>query len=117
MPHLIVDYSTTLDDRADMQALLKRLHDVACTLPTIDPHSVKSRLSPRSHALVGQAGPDALYAHVQFSLLNGRTLAVRQQMRDELAAILTDILPSATDLAVEIRQMEKDTYFKQAGVA
>ncbi len=112
MPHLIVDYSSSLDTQMDMRAVLRRLHDVAITQPTIDPASVKSRLSPRADVLVGQQGDAGRYVHVQFSLLSGRALDVRQGMRDALASVLLSACPTGTDLAVEIREMEKDTYFK-----
>ena len=92
--------------------MLHRLHAVAIALPTIDPSSVKSRLSPRDVFLIGQGGNTGQYVHVQFSLLNNRPVAVREGMRDALAAVLTASCPSGTDVAVEIREMEKDTYFK-----
>lgn len=96
-----------------MRAVLRRLHDVAITLPTIDPNTVKSRLSPRADVLVGQSGAAGRYVHVQFSLLSGRDLPTRQAMRDSLATILLAGFSPGTDLSVEVREMEKDTYFKQ----
>lgn len=97
-----------------MRAVLRRLHDVAITLPTIDPNTVKSRLFPRTDVLVGQSGAAGCYVHVQFSLLSGRDLPTRQAMRDALTAILQAGFSPGTDLSVEVREMEKDTYFKQA---
>lgn len=112
MPHIIVEYSESLDGPIDMQCLLGALHE-ALAAQGIDKTRIKTRGIPVAHAFVGEKGKAGTMIHATLLLLEGRDVATKKQYGDALHEILKKASAKSPVCAttLEIRDMNKDTYY------
>ncbi|MEF1290465.1 5-carboxymethyl-2-hydroxymuconate Delta-isomerase [Vibrio sp. M260118] len=112
MPNLVMEYSSSVDDRVNIQGLLEDLHQVALTCGLFDIGSVKSR-SLRSHNwLVGEAGDSVDFIHINFELLDGRTAEQKRELSRQLMAVLQQQAGHVHSLTVNVRDMDRECFQK-----
>ena len=112
MPHIIVEYSATLEDKVSLPNVLQGLHE-ALAGQGIDKARIKTRGIRIDHAVVGDAGPDGVMAHTTLLLLEGRDVATKQQYGQALHAVVQERIGQSVPeckITLEVRDMEKETY-------
>lgn len=113
MPHIIVEYSRTLEDHLNIPRLLETLHDSLAS-QGIDKSRIKTRGIKIDHAYVGDYGLKGHMMHATLLLLEGRDVATKKQYGDPLYAAMKEAvaekLPNCA-ATLEIRDMVKDTYY------
>lgn len=112
MPHIILEYSESLDGPIDMECLLGALHD-SLAAQGIEKARIKTRGVPVAHAFVGEKGKAGTMMHATLLLLEGRDIATKKQLGDALHGVLKKASAKSPVCAVtlEIRDMVKDTYY------
>jgi 5-carboxymethyl-2-hydroxymuconate isomerase len=116
MPHLTIEYSANLQQAVQAGDVLALAHD--CMIQSglfAVPADIKTRAYRAGLFLVG-TDPAASFAHATVHLLAGRTVEQKQALTQALLAVLRAALPSANQLSVDIRDMERETYRKYAQV-
>lgn len=108
MPHIIVEYSKSLD--AQIPALLQSLHESLAS-NGIDKVRIKTRGIPVEHNVVGEKGLGGLMLHTTLLLLEGRDLPTKKQYGDPLYELTKKAAPEGCAVTLEIRDMDKDTYY------
>lgn len=108
MPHIIVEYSKTLEPT--IESILIELHETL-SAQGIDKTRIKTRGVALNHAVVGDQGVNGAMMHATLLLLEGRDLATKKQYGDPLYAAMNKNAPSGCAVTLEIRDMSKDTYY------
>jgi 5-carboxymethyl-2-hydroxymuconate isomerase len=108
MPHIIVEYSKQLDDQ--MPQLLKAMHESLAN-SGIDMERIKTRGISVDHNVVGETGLRGLMMHATLLILEGRDLATKKSYGDPLHNLMKRTAPAGCAVTLEIRDMNKDTYY------
>ncbi|MCK0102214.1 5-carboxymethyl-2-hydroxymuconate Delta-isomerase [Pseudohalocynthiibacter sp. F2068] len=112
MPHIVVEYSATLDQSHDMQALCEKLFKVACDNGIFpDTGAVKVRALPCPYVYIGQE-PQS-FAHATVRLLSGRDTESKARLTNLILKALDATLPDVGSLTVDIKDIDRETYAKR----
>ncbi|MDH4468544.1 MAG: hypothetical protein QE271_10830 [Bacteriovoracaceae bacterium] len=115
MPHLTIEYSKNLEKELDTKLLLHTAHMATKDLEGIDINRVKSRLVSHESVLNGIEGEEISMIHLTFAILEGRTIELRASYCKTFKELLEKhgekIKNKKIYLSVEIREMDKPSYF------
>lgn len=111
MPHLIVEYSTNLDQRISIRDLLKRVHEAALASGVFKIGGIRTRAEPRDLYIVADGDPDNAFIHIEGRIGKGRDAETRRRLAETLLAVLRDqtknvLETSGLGLTVEIREID-----------
>lgn len=110
MPHLIVEYSDTLQQ--PIQPILHTLHGVLLDSKQFGERDIKVRARAYRDFLVGGA-VDSVFVHLTLYLLDGRSEATKAELSQALcAALQAAIITDKRQITVDIRDMVRNTYRK-----
>ena len=86
MPHLIVEYSSNLEDekRVDIRALVDALHAAALETGVFPIGGLRTRAERRDVYKIADGHKDNGFVHVQARIGTGRTAEVRQKAAEHL---------------------------------
>ena len=112
MPHIILEYSSDLETKTDIQSLLEGMHD-ALSNEGVDRSRIKTRAIAVPHYVVGNDGKEGSMAHITLLLLEGRDDATKKQYSMPIHQLVKDQLtkniPNAA-VTLEVRDMDKENY-------
>lgn len=116
MPHIHLVTTADLPENAQVPDILEALAAKLSAFPTITPSAVKSYHSLRANWVMGEGAP-AGFAHVTVSLISGRPLELRKQIGAALYEVMQEqfaesLAANEVSLTLELREMEKETYWK-----
>ncbi len=116
MPHLILEYSSNIFEKANLSSLLKKMNEYLSEILPTDLSSCKSRSIEYSDFFVGNGNPHNAFLHVNLKVLSGRSAEQLHDVGQGLISILKEYFQhSATELnlqiTLEIEELQK-TYFK-----
>ncbi|EGU30061.1 5-carboxymethyl-2-hydroxymuconate isomerase [Vibrio ichthyoenteri ATCC 700023] len=112
MPHLVMEYSNSVDERVNVQGLLEDLHHAAIQSGLFDAPSLKSRALRYHHWLIGEAGDSIDFIHITFELLDGRTQEQKRELSRQLMAVLQQQASHIGSLTINVRDMDKSSFQK-----
>ena len=110
MPHLILEYSQSLVNEEQLDALLDQLHQAVCATQLFTESHIKLRAYAACHYRIG--GEQRPFIHTQLRIKPGRNSEQKQHLT---AAILSTIQsqPWASGvITVEVVDMDADSYAK-----
>ena len=70
MPHIIVEYSSNLENGVDVRRLIDGLHRTVVQSGLFEPAAVRTRAAPRSLYRIADGAPENVFLHI-----TGRKLA------------------------------------------
>lgn len=117
MPHLTLEYTANLEDRAPDAQLLLSLHGLLKDVAGIKIENCKSRWRRVDNWVAGTGEEESAFVHLNLRFLEGRRLNLQQAVGagaiDILRTHFTPV-PIGLDLqiTVEIEEIRKSTYFK-----
>ena len=117
MPQIRMEYSSNISQKVDSAVILAELVSVISAAAEIPVVHFKSRLLRREEYLVGEGGERDAFVHLEVGIFSGRILDVKRRIGEDCIEYLEEYFsPSAGELSlqitVEIRDMEKEAYFK-----
>ncbi|MDE1514965.1 MULTISPECIES: 5-carboxymethyl-2-hydroxymuconate Delta-isomerase [Vibrio] len=112
MPNLVMEYSSSVDERINVQGLLEDLHQAAIHSGLFNTAAVKSRAVRCHHWLIGDEGDSVDFIHLSFELLSGRSVQQKRALADDLMAILQDKASNIRSLTINLREMDADCFQK-----
>ncbi len=117
MPQLVLEYSSNIAQELDSAVLLGEIASIVSAAGEIPIEHFKSRLIRREEYLVGEGGERDAFVHLEAGIFSGRSLEVKRRIGEDCVEYLEEyFLPASGELSlqitVEIRDMEKDAYFK-----
>ena len=108
MPHIIVEYSRSIEESTDIPGLLQTLHSRLGE--DIDIEKIKTRAHAFDNCLVGTAGLDGQMVHVTVLLLEGRPIETESEYKDYLFDLTKKAVPESCKVTIEVRDMRKETF-------
>ena len=112
MPHIVIEYSKSLSDEVDIQALCQDAVDCAFASGLFGQLSdVKSRAIGYETTVINLPSPS--FVHVTIWLLDGRTDSQKAELTAAMADKMDARLPAIGSLTVDIRDMQRNTYAKR----
>jgi 5-carboxymethyl-2-hydroxymuconate isomerase len=112
LPHIHLDAPRLALEAVDVQKILGELVATLSAAETVSPAAVKAYATARDHYVVGD-GHTPIFVHCMVSLLEGRPLRLRQQIGQEIRAVLLKNWNSPdVSCTVEVREMNPETYLK-----
>ncbi len=112
MPHLVMEYSNSAEDRLNMQGLLEDLHQVTIASGLFSAKDVKSR-AVRVHSwLVGEQGNSVDFIHITLELLEGRSSEQKRELSRALMDVLAEQASHIDSLTINVRDMENESFQK-----
>ena len=117
MPHFVLEYSDNILEEVDFKEFFKRLHSLLVDVGPFKLSDIKSRAIRHQEFLVADGQESNAFVHLTLSIFKGRDLGIRQAVGEKLLAFLQEefagpLQKLSCSYTVEIREMDKETYFK-----
>ncbi|MDG3084642.1 5-carboxymethyl-2-hydroxymuconate Delta-isomerase [Vibrio hannami] len=112
MPNLVMEYTSSVEERVNIQGLLEDLHQVALDCGLFAADDVKTRGLRCHHWLIGEKGDSEDFIHISFELLSGRTIEQKKKLADDLMDVLKSQASAVSSLSLNMRDMERETFVK-----
>jgi 5-carboxymethyl-2-hydroxymuconate isomerase len=109
LPHLIVEYSSNIEDRIGLDTLLDTLHACALTTGVFPLGGLRVRAHRTDAFRIADKAPDNGFVHVTALIGHGRPLDVQQRAGEMLFEALTahlDPLYARSPLAISLNVQE-----------
>lgn len=119
MPHFVLEYSDNIMEEVDFRVLFRRLHDSLVRTGPFELSAIKSRAISYPNYLVADGDDANAFVHLTLSILSGRDRETKQAVGNRLIAFLKQEFARSFEalncsLTVEIKEMEREEYFKVA---
>lgn len=111
MPHLIIEYSKSLENSVDIDSLMNQVYYAASESNVMDPIDIKIRAIPYSHFKLADSGDS--FVHVTCHMLAGRSRDQKVHLSKLLRQYLTEHLPDVHSISIDIVDMDPDAYKKR----
>ena len=117
VPHLTLEYTATLEEKATDPGLLEKIHSLLASEAGIRIENCKSRWREVENWVVGQGEADAAFVHLDLRFLEGRREETVEAVGRGALAILEDHFFPAPgklelQLTVEVAEIRRSAYFK-----
>ena len=116
MPHIRVELSGNVARPGRLKPFLAALAERLGEFESIESSAVKAYLSVREHFAMNSEGPPG-FAHLEVSLMRGRPLELKRQIAEEMRKMVAEefeekVAHNEIAIAVEIREMDPETYLR-----
>ncbi|MFQ5649544.1 MAG: 5-carboxymethyl-2-hydroxymuconate Delta-isomerase [bacterium] len=117
MPHLTLEYTSNIHLEVDFQTLFLELHQVLERVGGIEIENCKSRARRVEEYLVGDGSGNQAFVHLEVRFLTGRPLELKRKIGEALLSRVHScyqaaMTPTGVQITVEMREMEREAYFK-----
>lgn len=112
MPNVVMEYSNSIDERVNVQALLEDIHHVTIESGLFQLMDVKSRTLRTHNWLIGDKADNVDFIHVTVELLEGRTVEQKQALSQSIMVALRLKADFVASLTVNLRDMDKASFQK-----
>lgn len=117
MPHLMLEYSKNVKEKASFETLFYQLHQILVTVCSASLESCKSRAVPHEIFYIGDGDVKNAFVHLEIRLADGRPFKVREAAGKQMLEILREhFSQSLKDLnlqiTVESKEFPRNLYFK-----
>jgi 5-carboxymethyl-2-hydroxymuconate isomerase len=113
MPHLTLEYSANLADVADIDGLVRAVHEAALATGVASLDALRTRAVPREHYAIADLDPDNMFLAVTARLGAGRSDDDKQRLLDGLLAAIDRYLGTAQQtLMISVEYQEIDPTFR-----
>ena len=117
MPHFVLEYSDNILEEVDLKDLFKKLHTLLVDVGPFNLSDIKSRAIRHKEFHVANGQKSNAFVHLTLSIFKGRDLSIRQAVAEKILSFLKGEFARSFEklncsYTVEIREMEKETYFK-----
>ncbi len=111
MPHQIIEYSSNLETKVDMDGLVAALHNRAADLEPLPLAGLRTRAFSSTHFRVADSDPNNAYIAVYLRIAKGRDEDTRTTIGQTLHECLCDYVKEISDrdpiaLSYEIQEIE-----------
>ncbi len=111
MPHVIIEYSSNIEQLVDVQALLISVHEAALASRAVPSDALRTRLEPRLSYLIADAYADNAFVAVTARLGPGRTPDEKHALMTVLLTAVESALGAAAAnamLSVELQEIDAE---------
>jgi 5-carboxymethyl-2-hydroxymuconate isomerase len=112
VPHIIIEYARTLADEAEVDAMLRAVHQAIAGSGLFKANQIKTRAYP--FLCFTNAGGTSPYIHIQARIKSGRDADNKKRLGEVILSGLSTLNIPAAVITVEIIDMDRDSYGKYA---
>ena len=115
VPHQVIEYSSNLESRVDIAALVKLMHEAAASIEAFPRDALRTRASRRDVYCIADHHPENAFVHVVLRIASGRTEEVKKAAGETMFAALCDFLApvqARTPLGISFEMQEIDPVFR-----
>lgn len=118
MPHFVVEYSSNLEDRLDLDGLIYKIHETAAGTGVFERKGIRTRAACRDRYRIADGHPDNGFVHLVARIGHGRSVEVRRDAGEKIfAAVCAHLEPiyesSPLGISFEIQEINPDVAFRQ----
>ncbi|MEM7019153.1 MAG: 5-carboxymethyl-2-hydroxymuconate isomerase [Pseudomonadota bacterium] len=118
MPHQIIEYSTNLEDKLDIDGLIAALHACAASLEPLPLGGLRTRAYPTNRYRIADCHADNGFIAVYLRIGKGRTEETRIEVGETLFKTLCDYVQPVFDtspiaLSYEVQEIDPTTRWNQ----
>jgi 5-carboxymethyl-2-hydroxymuconate isomerase len=118
MPHILIECSANLRERADLESLVTRVHAAALETGVFPLGGLRTRLAEREFYAIADGDPDNAFAHVVVRIGEGRDAATKRAAAEAIFTSVCDALAIAFDetplaLSLELQEIDPDFSLKK----
>ena len=118
MPHLIVEYSSNIEEAIAIDDLLDKLHAAAAASPVFPVGGIRVRAIRHDRYRIADNHPDNGFVHITARIGHGRSMEVRKQVGEEFFALICGHLKPLFDstplgISFEIQELHPELRFKK----
>src|SRR4051812_36140737 len=120
MPHILVEYSSNLEDRVSIRRLIDSLHQTVADSGHFELSAIRTRALPRSIYRIADGKPENAFLHVIVRIRAGRPVADRKALGQALLDTAKQTLGAASRpiaLGVEIHEIDPDMLFRHITIS
>ncbi|MFZ4403649.1 MAG: 5-carboxymethyl-2-hydroxymuconate Delta-isomerase [Pseudobdellovibrionaceae bacterium] len=114
MPHIIIEHSKNLANKLDIPALTLAIHNKLSEQKSFDIQAIKSRSISYENYNVTTFGGTKDFLHLQLRIMIGRSHEDIHQAVENLSKTILSLIPTSTELTIEVCEMNKNFYFKKS---
>lgn len=116
MPHLVLEYSANIEDKTDIPALLRIIHEAALETGLFPIGGIRIRAFRADHCSIADGHPDNGFIHISAKVGPGRDLNARREASDHIFSAIKDATADLYDryplaLSFELTELASDTRF------
>jgi 5-carboxymethyl-2-hydroxymuconate isomerase len=117
MPHIVIEYSANLAQKASIPQLIEHLHETAIATGVFPRGGARTRAIRCDDYRIADGVPDNAFVHVCLRIGHGRSLEVRrvaaQAIFDALVETLASVYAqSPLGLSLEVQEIDPELSFK-----
>jgi 5-carboxymethyl-2-hydroxymuconate isomerase len=118
MPHLTIEYSANLEEKADLDALCRAVHAAILKSGLFEAGAVRVRAFPARHFAIADLLPENAFADMSFRIGKGRSAEDRKQVGDAIFAAASEVLAPLFRtphfaLSLEVREIDAELSWKK----
>ena len=110
MPHMVISYAKSLEDKADIKKIVQTVWETAEKSGLFTPAAIKARALPIEHFVTG--GSDQLFVHVEAKMFGGRTEEQKKTLTKSMFDAVSGLVEKDVAVSAEAIDMDKATYSK-----
>ncbi|MGB2079217.1 MAG: 5-carboxymethyl-2-hydroxymuconate Delta-isomerase [Vibrio sp.] len=110
VPHIVLEYSNRIEERANIQSILEDLHQITIASGLFSIDLIKSRAIRINDWLVADQNDNVDFAHLTVEMLAGRSEAQRKALAEALCESLQSQLDFVASITVNIREMDPSCF-------
>jgi 5-carboxymethyl-2-hydroxymuconate isomerase len=111
MPHFIIDCSENVLKSISEEEVIEQVHLTANSTGLFDEGDIKVRIKSFESYSVGNTKED--FIHVFGNIMEVRTTEQKADLSKKIVQKLFSIFPDVPNIAINIREFEKATYFNR----
>ncbi|WP_413285663.1 5-carboxymethyl-2-hydroxymuconate Delta-isomerase [Vibrio sp. MA40-2] len=112
MPSIVLEYTSSVEEKVNIQGLLDSIHQVALECGLFHAADVKSRALRCHQWLIGEYDDSEDFIHITLELLSGRSTDQKKDLSKGLIAVLSEHAGMIKSLSVNIRDMDREIFQK-----
>lgn len=115
MPHQIVEYSSNLEAKVDIAALLKLLHETVAGIDAFPREALRTRAARRDQYCIADHDAENAFVHVVLRIASGRSEEVKKAAGERIFKVLCEYLApvqAKTPLGISFEMQEIDPVFR-----
>jgi 5-carboxymethyl-2-hydroxymuconate isomerase len=118
MPHFTIEYSSNLDPDIDLYAIVDAVHQCAADSGLFKLGGIRVRTLRHEIYKIADGNPDNAFMHVRANILEGRSVADRERLGNNMITAVDRLLVNAGKkrgiaLSVEIGEIDHNMSFKK----
>ena len=121
MPHLILEYSSNLDEELNVAALFENLHKTAIGTGLFPIGGIRSRAIRCEEYRIAEGDPENAFVHLTAKIGSGRDIDKRRAAANKVFASLTEFLQPIFDkrylsIGFELIELHPELNFKKNNI-